>query len=184
MEQADEAGWEPFHDYRDNQFWGALRDIDRERAIRLVISSAVGQQRRIIGVPQLLQGVLDQEADHDLLLALAEEGERQAETVANSITAARAGFWPLAVKLLATYPDNEDIQDGVALGAERIRGGIISYWGSSADESEAVLSEVEQVLVQDETPEAGRPWLENFVTFLRERAARQRVEEADQDVER
>ncbi len=143
MEQADEAGWEPFHDYRDNQFWGALRDIDREWAIRLMISSAVGQQRRIIGVPQLLQGVPDQEADHDLLLALAEEGERQAETVANSITAATAGFWPLAVKLLATYPDNEDIQDGVALGAERIRGGIISYWGSSADESEAVSSEVE-----------------------------------------
>ncbi|QIN84411.1 hypothetical protein GBA63_18520 [Rubrobacter tropicus] len=183
LRRADAAGWEPFGDRRENELWATLRGIDRERAIRLVISSAVGPQRRIIGVPQLLQGVLDQEADRDLLIALADQDERQAETIARSITAAVTGFWPVAVGLLARYPDNVDIQDGVALGAHRIRGGIISHWGPSFGQTESVLEDVERVLGDRETPEAAKPWLREFAAFLREKAEKERIEEIDEDID-
>lgn len=181
--QAGEAGWEPFGDRRENELWTALRNTNRERAIRLVIASAVGQQRRIFGIPQLLQGTLDQEADRDLLMALAEQDEGQAETVAHSITAAEAGFWPMAVSLLARYPNNEDIQDGIALGARRIRGGRIFFSGPSSGQTESVLEDVGRVLKDRETPEAAKPWLEEFAAFLREKAGRERIEEADEDID-
>ena len=183
LTRGDEAAWKPISDHQENQLWTALREIDRERAIRLVVSLAATDKPRVMGIPQSLQGVLDQQADHDLLVALATENERQAEAIANSITAGKAGFWPLAAKLLVRYPDNRLVQSGVELGACRIRGGAISYWGSSADQTELVLGEVKQVLGDTDTPEAARPWLEGFATLLREKAERQRIEEADEDID-
>jgi hypothetical protein len=116
-------------------------------------------------------------------VTLAMENERQAEIIGNGITAAKAGFWTLAVKLLERYPHNEIIQSGVELGARRIQGGTISYWGSSADQTESVLTEVMQVLEDDETPEAARSWLEEFASSLREKAERERIEEADKEID-
>jgi hypothetical protein len=180
---ADESGWDPVDVNRENLFWGVLRDADRERLLRLVVSLAAKQRPKIYGVVQALQGVLDQRADEDLLVTLAMENERQAEIISNSITAAKTGFWPLAVKLLERYPHNEIIRSGVELGARRIQGGTITYWGSSADQTESVLAEVMQILEDDETPEAARSWLEEFATFLREKAERERIDEADEEMD-
>jgi hypothetical protein len=180
---ADEPAWDPVEVNRENLLWGVLRDADRERLLRLVVSLAAKEQPKIFGVVQALQGVLDQEADEDLLMSLAMKNERQAEIIANSITAAKAGFWALAVKLLERYPHNEIIQSGVELGARRTQGGTITYWGPSADQTESVLAEVMQVLEDAKTPEAARSWLEEFATFLREKAERERIEEADEEID-
>ena len=107
LTRADEVGWEPISDHHENQLWGALREADCERAIRLVVSLAVAEGSRIIGISQALQGTLGQQTNHDLLVSLTTEDERQAEIIANSITAAEAGFWPLAVEILAQYPENQ-----------------------------------------------------------------------------
>ena len=180
----DEAGWEPISDRPENQLWHTLRNADRERAIRLAVSLAATDEPRIIGIPQMLQGLLDQQTDRELLLSLAMEEEKQAEIIANSITADEAGFWPLAVQLVAQHPGNEDIQSGLELGARRIRGGFIFFGGSLADQTESVLEEVETVLEDTDMPEAARLWLEDFTAILREKVKRERIEEADEDIDR
>jgi len=53
---ADEPGWDPVDVNRENLFWGVLRDADRERLLRLVVSLAAKERPKIFGVVQALQG--------------------------------------------------------------------------------------------------------------------------------
>jgi hypothetical protein len=80
------------------------------------------------------------------------------------------------------YPDNEAIRNGVELGIRRIKGGYISFAGSLADRYEQHLAEVEQVLEDEEIPELARPTLERFATWLRDEAKKERIAEADEEV--
>jgi hypothetical protein len=43
---ADEPGWDPVEVNRENLFWGVLRDTDRERLLRLVVSLAAKEGLR------------------------------------------------------------------------------------------------------------------------------------------
>jgi len=112
----DKNSWEPLDRHGGNRFWSVLWQADPTRALETLLTA--GAQSPLVAwkISWHLPEILDLVRDREILLRVAREGERNAEFVSSCITAASAGFWPIAVQLLALFPNNERIQRNVALG--------------------------------------------------------------------
>jgi hypothetical protein len=103
----DRESWRPTDRYREGDFWATLRQLDRERALRLVFGVARRDDSARLEITWDLRESLDQVQDGDILSALARESERQAELVTEALTTAKPGFWPIALKIAEQYPRNK-----------------------------------------------------------------------------
>ena len=176
----DRHTWNPIDRFGalENHFWAVLHNVDPERAIRTVFCVALTELERRFWVTSDLQEILNQENDAEVLIKLATENEKVAEVIAESITAARPGFWPLAFKIIEKYPSNENIENALAGGIEHAEGG----WGPYSSHLASSRQEVERVLNDPATPSTARPWLREIRNRLEGNIAHHVIWEYDEDV--
>ena len=175
----DRDRWNPLAHYRERKFWSALLQVDRERALRRVLSLALRDSITQFHISWHLREVLDQEHDADVLVAFALENERRAELISSTITAGRPGFWPIALRIVEGYPRSEQIHGALAGAAEHL-GLVIS--GPLSAHYEACRKEVEKVWSDPTTPSGTRPWLQRLEEYLRERSERELLSEVEERV--
>jgi hypothetical protein len=163
---------------RENRFWKVLHEADPERAIRIVLSQALVDPVGRFRVTWDFKDVLDQEKDAGLLIKIAGENEKLAEVIAETMTTARPGFWPMAFKLIETYPGNESIQSALTGGIEQ-QG--TAHIGSHSQHLESCRSEMERVLSDSKTPSKVRVWLADVLSRMEGEIARNVIWEYDED---
>lgn len=176
----DRRTWNPIDRFgaRENHFWSVLHSIDAERAIRTIFSAALTGSERRSWITSDFQEVLDQTNDAGVLIKLATENESVAVVIAESITAARPGFWHLAFKIIEKYPSNLNIQNALTAGIEHAEGG----WGPYSSHLASSRQEVERVLNDPATPPRVRPWLRDIRNRLEGNVAQHVIWEYDEDV--
>jgi hypothetical protein len=126
-----------------------------------------------------LSDLISQEANRDVLLQFAMQGEREAVFVAEAINGAYPGFWPIAIKIVEKYPHSERIRGTLDSDAEHI-GNVIT--GSSADHLEKCRKEVEAVLGDATLSPVARDWLRELESSLRTSRDRERASEIDEEI--
>ncbi len=177
----DRNAWNPIDRYgaRENEFWNLLHKADRERALRTILSVAMADPLKHFQITWDFRDVVDQQRDADLLIKLAIENEHQAEVIAESITTARPGFWPVALKLLEKYPSSPKIQSALIGGIEQLGE---AHWGPYSSRLESCRKEVEGVLNDPATPPAARLWVQEVLSGLESDVGQNIVWEYDQNV--
>lgn len=175
----DRDAWDPLQYSGTSRFWSTLLDTDRERSLRLVLSLALKDEMAHLRVTWDLRTLIDQERDAASLIAFAREGEDAAAVVSSTITAGRPGFWPIATAIVDAFPKSDRIEGNLAAAAEHM-GLVIS--GPFSEHHDSCRREVERVLAETTPSVAARRWLEQVAKHLREQAERERLAEADEEV--
>lgn len=173
--------WNPIDRYgvRESEFWKTLHGADREKALRTMLSIALADPLKHFQITWDFRDVIDQEGDADLLIKLALENEKQAQVIAESITTAHSGFWPIAFKIIEKYPSNIKIQSALTGGMEQ-QGEI--HEGPYSVHLESRRKEVERVLSDPNTPPAARVWLREVLGRFEVEIAQHIIWEYDEDV--
>jgi hypothetical protein len=125
-----------------------------------------------------LREVLDQEADRSLLLSLATDAE-SARFVADSITAAKPGFWLIALELCRRHPTDESVRANLTAAIsmpEHVFNGTLS------DIYRQRKVQVDEVLADPATPAECRTWLRRVSESLDRAAAKRVIWEYDVDI--
>jgi len=175
----DKRSWCPIDRYTGgNDFWSTLYHADRRRTLRTVFSVALRDPSYSFRVTWNLEELLNQQADADILLEFALESESQAILIAESITSAKEGFWPLAFGIIRRYPNSPKLWDVLTQGVEQM-GRIIE--GPYSQHIESCRKEVEKKLSDPGTPAAARPWLRDILGRLGEEIAQHVIWEYDED---
>ncbi|MBI2998362.1 MAG: ATP-binding protein [Deltaproteobacteria bacterium] len=177
----ERRAWNPIDRYGagERQFWKALHNVDRERALRTVLSLALTDPLKHFQITWDFQDLVDQQGDADLLVKLALENDEQAEVIAQSITTARPGFWPIAFEIVKNYRSNRKIREALTGGIEQ-RGEV--YSGPYSQHLESCRKEVERVLNDLATPPAARTWLQDVLSRFKAEIAQHVIWEYDEDV--
>lgn len=179
IQTEDRRSWCPIDRYTGgNEFWSVLYQADRRRALRTVFSVALRDPLYSFRVTWNLEELLNQQADADILLDFALESESQAILVAESITNAKEGFWPIAFGIIGAYPTSPRVWDALTRGVEQT-GRMIE--GPYSQHIESCRKEVEKKLADPVTPAAARPWLRDILGRLEGEIARNVIWEYDED---
>jgi DNA-binding transcriptional ArsR family regulator len=168
----DSPVWNPLTDLLRPSFWPVLRNADRRRALETVFAT---DSYPIFG--SFEEGVLDQEADGEILTEMALRSPASAAQVALALTFGRSGFWEVALPIAAHYTGNERVEE--ALDQTLLN---FSWQGSATTEYEKRLQETERVLNDPNTPAGAKPWLRKLQTALRHDLKSEAVWEYDVDV--
>ena len=170
--------WEPLGLLNQNAFWNALHNVDRERALQVVFSVArTSPTQRYI--PNDLRRVIEQEQDAVVLVKLAQQDEQHAEIVCEALTRERPGFWPVALAIIAHYPNNQELRNILSGGVEHVEGFIKSPWSAHLD---VCRQDVQRVRADPATPAAAWSWLDELDRLLNEQIERMRASESDDDI--
>jgi hypothetical protein len=111
--------------------------------------------------------------------ASAGRGRAQAELVADTITAGRPGFWPIALRIVEAFPRDKALQEDLDDGIEH-RGLMIG--GPMSVHHERCGREVGAVRSDPTTPRAALAWLERVEQALRLQAERELLREVEENV--
>jgi hypothetical protein len=174
----DRRSWEPLDRHGGNGFWNALWALDPGRCVETLLDAGAESPLVAWRINWHLPEVLDLVRDRDLLLRVARRNERSAEFV-SSCLAAKDGFWPIAVELLARYPDNRLIRRNVSAAAEHVNRVVV---GPSSQHHERCAQEVEAVIADAATPAVVKPFLTDLARQLRQRAQAERRNEEDERI--
>lgn len=179
-EPSERHSWNPIDRYgaRENGLWEVLHKVDRERALRIVLSLALRDPVKQFQITWDFQDIVDQQGDRDLLIKLALENEKQAKVIAESITTAHPEFWPIAFKIVERYPGNESMQSALTAGIEQM-GQVHS--GPYSLHLMSRRNEVERVLNDPKTLSAARLWLRDVLSRFETEIAQQIIWEYDED---
>jgi hypothetical protein len=175
----DRENWNPLRQYGDRKFWSALLEHDRGRAISLVLRQALKGALERFTITWEFREIVDQVHDAETLIAFAGQSKRAAELVAESVTAARPGFWTVAFRLIEANPKDERVLGRLASAAEHL-GHVIA--GPLSAHYEHCRKEVEARLMDQSTPSAVRPWLRRLEAGLKAQVERELLSEVEQDV--
>jgi len=179
MQPEDSRSWCPIDRYAGgNEFWNVLYGADRRRALRTVFSVALRDPLYSFRVTWNLEELLNQHADADILLEFALESESQAILVAESITNAKEGFWPIAFGIIGGYPTSPKVWDALTQGVEQMDRIIEGPYSQHID---SCRKEVEKKLSEPTTPAAARPWLRDILSRLEGESAQHVIWEYDED---
>ena len=175
----DRENWNPLRNYGDREFWSVLLELDRTRTMRLVLTLALGDERSQSTITWDLREIVEQERDADVLIAFALEGQRKAELIANSVSTAQPGFWPIATRLIEAYPKNERIQGRLADAAAHMGTWIA---GPMSAHNERCRREVQKQLADSTLPATTRGWLRRLEASFREQAEKELLKEIEDNV--
>jgi hypothetical protein len=175
----ERGSWRPTDGYREGEFWGVLRRLDRERALRLVFVVAARDEVARLEITWDLRESLDQVADQELLAALAREGKQQAELVSEVLTTAKPGFWPIALAVARNYPHEKRILANLEGGIEQTGSMFQGPWSAHLERCRA---EVGEVLGRELVSPGVAKWLRGVEASLAKRAGAQLMAEAAEDV--
>jgi hypothetical protein len=179
-DESERDHWDPLNQYGGHKFWDVLYARDRRQLIGLLLNTARKDALWRFRVSWRLRKLLDQEGDKGLLLSFARDDSEHARIIAECITTAKPGFWPIAFELCQRYPHDEILTQNLTAGIEQ-QGTIIE--GPFSQFYEARKREVEQILHEPSTPPEVRAWLREVVSRLERRIPREIVWEYDMDVD-
>jgi len=173
--------WYPIDSHTQHLFWDALCSLDRRRALDTVLAAAV--RDRIVGmrVEDDIRELIDLEQDADTLLEIARRGEEDARVICRCISVEKPGFWSLAFRLLGLYAENEMVESELT---SAVYYGKRVFFGPMSAHFAARAEEVELILIDESAPPFAREWLNKLQRVLREAVARERVSEANRQVNR
>jgi hypothetical protein len=175
----ERGSWRPTDRYQEGEFWTALRQLDRERALRLVFGVAARHDIARLEITWDLRESLDQVQDGDILAALAVESERQAELVTEALTTAKTGFWPIALKIAEKYPRQRRVLGNLAAGIEQVGSMIQGPWSAHLERCRA---EVRDVIEREGVSSRVANWLRGLEASLAKQARSRLMAEAAEDV--
>ena len=182
------GAWDLVGYYHQNLFWKALCEADRERAYGLVILVAEEDSSLRPYIEGGFKGVLDQQRDANLLLAIAQENRAKAVLVAHMLSAAMPGFWPIAVQIARTFPPENPDNEMVKFELER---GVIEPEDMVHPEGKELakflrkrLKEMEELLAEDATPKEVCAWLEGLAERIRSAIKQTLISEAKEEIDR
>lgn len=161
-------------------FWKVLHAKDRRRLVAILLDSAQTNVIARIRISWRLKELIDQEGDKEVLLSFAKEKIEFARMIAEWMTTAKAGFWPLAFELVQMFPNDEILQSNLAVGIQQMDSGIT---GPLSSFYEARKEEVEQKLHDPSTPSSVKSWLHEMVDRLSSGISSHIIWEYDRDVD-
>jgi hypothetical protein len=171
--------WSPMDRFSGKLFWDVLWERDRTRVLEIVLAVAAEDPLQRWRVAWHMPDMLDQEKDADQLVNFALKDEQNAKLIAETITGKKQGFWPIAIKILAQYPDSESLQGAIAGGAQQINQVIV---GPASQHLSACADQAQKVLEDPSTPESTKPFLIRLVKNLRAGAELEAKREIDESV--
>ncbi|MBI2194811.1 MAG: ATP-binding protein [Planctomycetes bacterium] len=173
-------GWDVIDPYGQHELWNALHWADRRRLLDVIMRVAKSDALRRFEMTVRMQKVLDQETDRDALVALAKANEDAARIVAEWLTSAKPGFWPVVFEIHSLCPGDTVMLGNLVTGIRQ--GPIAVTCGNPSSFYEQRKAEVERVRDDPSTPPAVRSWLREVAVRLGEEVNRKTVWEYDVDV--
>ena len=178
-QRPEQNSWEPLERHGYAAFWNCLQASHGDQALLTVLGCAMEDPLVRFRVAWCLSEVISQDANRDVLLQFASQGEKQAVFVAEAINGAYPGFWPIAIKIVEKYPHSKRIRSTLSSGAEHDGNVIV---GSSADHLEKCRKEVDVVLGDTTISPVAREWLRELESSFRTGRDRERVSEIDEEI--
>jgi hypothetical protein len=175
--------WSPFEPVGTRRpCWEALRALDRDRALRIVLDHAAQAGPDGLHLSLQLKHLIRLPDDADFLRTYAAQGLAEADTVSGAIASSDPGYWDIACEIVERYPENEQLRRKLGLSAGGFAAGS---FGGLAEHAEAAGAEIESVLnrLGGEFPHA-RLWLGELLVTYRQSAAEMTRKEADRDIDR
>jgi hypothetical protein len=170
--------WSPFEPAGTQRpCWEALRALDRDRALRIVLDHAAQAGPDGLHLSLQLKHLIRMPDDADFLRTYAAQGLAEADTVAGAIASSDPGFWDIACEIVERYPENEQLRRRLGIAA----GG---FFGGLAKHAEDAVAQIESVLnsLDGRFPRA-RLWLGELLVTYRQGAAEMARKEADRDID-
>ena len=175
--------WSPFENAGTRRpCWEALRGIDHDRALGIVLDHAAQAGSDGLNLTLQLKYLIQMPDDVDFLQAYAARGVAEADVVASAIASSDPGFWDVACEIIERYPENESLRRKLGLAAGGFAGG---FFGGLAAHAEDAVAQIETILnrLESRFPHA-RLWLGELLAAYRQSAAEMARQEADRDIDR
>ena len=175
--------WSPFEPVGMRRpCWEALRALDRDRALRIVLDHAAQAGPYGLSLSLQLKHLIRMPDDADFLRTYAAQGVAEADTVASAIASSDPGFWDIACEIVERYPENELLTRRLGMAAGGFAGG---FFGGLAEHAEDAAAQIESVLNSlDGRFQHARLWLGELLMTYRRSAAEMGRKEADRDIDR
>jgi hypothetical protein len=175
--------WSPFEPVGTRRpCWEALRALDRDRALRIVLDHAAQAGPDGFSLSLQLKHLIRMPDDADFLRTYAALGVAEADTVAGAIASSDPGFWDIACEIVERYPENEQLRRRLGIAAGGFAGG---FFGGLANHAEDAAAQIENVLNSlDGRFLHARLWLGELLVTYRQSAAEMARKEADRDIDR
>jgi hypothetical protein len=123
--------------------WDALRALDRDRALRIVLDHAAEAGPDGLSLTLQLKHLIRMPDDADFLRTYAAQGVAEADTVASAIASSASGFWDVACEIVERYPENEPLRRRLGMAAGGFTAG---FFGGLAEHAEDAAAQIEGVL--------------------------------------
>ena len=174
--------WSPFENAGTRRpCWEALRGIDRDRALGIILDHAAQAGTDGLTLTLQLKHLIQMPDDADFLQAYAARGVAEADVVASAIASSDPGFWEVACEIIERYPENESLRRKLGLAAGGFAGG---FFGGLAAHAEDAVTDIETVLDRLEGRFShARLWLGELLAAYRQSAAEMARQEVDRDID-
>ena len=175
--------WSPFeHAGMRRPCWEALRRLNRDRALRIVLDHAAQAGSDGLHLTLQLKHLILMPDDADFLQAYAAHGVVEADAVASAIASGDPGFWQVACEIIERYPTNDSLRGKLGVAAGGFAGG---FFGGLAGHAEDAVAHIETALNRLEGRFShARLWLGEFLAAYRQSAAEMARQETDREIDR
>jgi hypothetical protein len=148
-------------------FWNALHQSDAERALRMVFTALLNDTPSSYRID--LDEIIDQEADANILIALAYESEEQTLLVCQCLKFNKPLYWHIISGMLKQYPNDDEILHALTRNIMNV--GMITW--EPGNEYDSRLKKVEQMLNDAATSTELLPLLSMAESVLRNATRRE-----------
>lgn len=166
--------WSPLEDYGRHEFWTALCEIDRPRAVGMALRLSL--QHPSYRILPGLKRVVGFARDEKVLKDFAIEGEKQAALVCECLARGSKEFWTFGTQMLKKYPKSNYVLH--ALEDVISQSGRV-FSGSFASHYERNRTFIREALASGQVPAELRQWLTEWDTHLTEQIERWENHEED-----
>lgn len=173
--------WDPIDRYSGGKFWEILSESKPKECLELLLSLALSDVSMQFHITWNLTEIIDQVRDANVILDLCKGNTKNTEILTRSLTTAKPGFWPIALKLIEWYGDDKRISANLMGGIERL--GHMHTGGYHLRLKECV-EDIETVLKNEKLSSKAQLWLSKALELFRAAAEKAQLEEENEDINR
>ncbi len=174
--------WSPFDQAGPRQpCWEALRALDRDRALTIVLDHVVLAGRDGLILQLQLKNLIRMPDDVEFLRTCIAHGEAQGEAVASAIGSHDEGFWDVACEIYERHPENERLKAMLGTAVGGMAGGFFGGFAVQAEEAAANIEVIRSQL--DGRFPRTRLWLGEILAVYRQTAVDAKRREEDRDID-
>jgi len=171
--------WEPLDRHSGNRFWNTLWSADRQKSLELLFRVGASSPLIACRISWHIPDILNLEEDRHFLHEFARRDARCGEFVSSCLAGGRPGFWPVALDLLALYPDSPPVHRNIAIAARHMKHTVV---GPMSEHYIRCAVAVEEVLRSEAIPGTTLAFLTDLAASLRKEAQNENREEQDESV--